>query len=189
MSNVHWCFSLTVSKLRSSVLDVRGVFSLLNALRCIRPGDKHTLVLAFSPCLEEKVGKQHEFIKIILVIVWMLSEYLTRSPTAVLQYCETLEVRSQKMTLRMTLCGEGVVPAVTCSHPGGVLDFGYVLESESITQVFKVSHQCTDGERTRRRSTRTRSWRCFCFLQIQDWKRMLTVDSGWLPGCYWGGCR
>ncbi|XP_030278233.1 cilia- and flagella-associated protein 74 isoform X3 [Sparus aurata] len=95
--------------LRSSVLDVRSVFSLLNALRCIRPGDKHTLVLAFSPCLEEK-------------------------------YCETLEVRSQKMTLRMTLCGEGVVPAVTCSHPGGVLDFGYVLESESITQVFKLQN-------------------------------------------------
>ncbi|XP_036960629.1 cilia- and flagella-associated protein 74 isoform X2 [Acanthopagrus latus] len=95
--------------LRSSVLDVHGVFSLLNALRCIRPGDKHTLVLAFSPCLEEK-------------------------------YCETLEVRSQKMTLRMTLRGAGVVPAVTCSHPGGVLDFGYVLEKESITQVFKLQN-------------------------------------------------
>lgn len=61
------------------------------------------------------------------------------------------------MTLRMTLRGAGVVPAVTCSHPGGVLDFGYVLEKESITQVFKVSHQCADGKRTRRRSTRTRS--------------------------------
>ncbi|XP_073326821.1 cilia- and flagella-associated protein 74 isoform X2 [Pagrus major] len=95
--------------LRSSVLDVHGAFSLLNALRCIKPGDKHTLVLAFSPCLEEK-------------------------------YCETLEVRSQKMTLRMTLCGEGVVPAVTCSHPGGVLDFGYVLERESTAQVFKLQN-------------------------------------------------
>lgn len=45
------------------MLDVHGVFSLLNALRCIRPGDKHTLVLAFSPCLEEKVGKQHGVFK------------------------------------------------------------------------------------------------------------------------------
>ncbi|KAF3860129.1 hypothetical protein F7725_000384 [Dissostichus mawsoni] len=72
-------FSLTVSKLRSSVLDVHGPFSLLNALRCIRPGEAHTLVLAFSPSLEKK-------------------------------FCETLEVRCQKMTLEMTLRGEGVLP-------------------------------------------------------------------------------
>ncbi|XP_070767007.1 cilia- and flagella-associated protein 74 [Enoplosus armatus] len=95
--------------LRSSVLDIHGPFSLLNALRCIRPGEKHTLVLAFSPSLEKK-------------------------------HCETLEVRSQKMTLEMTLCGEGVVPAVTSSHPGGLLDFGYVLEKESTSQVLKLQN-------------------------------------------------
>lgn len=43
-------------KLGSSVLDIQGAFSLLNALRRIRPGEKHTLVLAFSPSLEKKVG-------------------------------------------------------------------------------------------------------------------------------------
>ncbi|XP_051280852.1 cilia- and flagella-associated protein 74 isoform X4 [Dicentrarchus labrax] len=95
--------------LTSSVLDTHGPFSILNALRCIRPGENHTLVLAFSPSLEKK-------------------------------YCETLEVRSQKMTLEMTLCGEGVVPAVTCSHPGGLLDFGYVLEKESSSQVLKLQN-------------------------------------------------
>ncbi|XP_068589913.1 cilia- and flagella-associated protein 74 isoform X3 [Cebidichthys violaceus] len=95
--------------LRSSVLDVHGPFSLLNALRCIRPGEKHTLVLTFSPSLEKK-------------------------------YCEILEVCSQKMTLEMTLCGEGVVPAVTSSHPGGLLDFGYVLEKESTSQVLKLQN-------------------------------------------------
>ncbi|KAI3357114.1 hypothetical protein L3Q82_015582 [Scortum barcoo] len=95
--------------LKSSVLDTHGPFSLLNALRCIRPGEKHTLALAFSPSLEKK-------------------------------YCETLEVRSQKMTLQMTLRGEGVVPAVTSSHPGGLLDFGYVLEMESTSQVIKLQN-------------------------------------------------
>ncbi|KAL7399008.1 hypothetical protein ABVT39_018484 [Epinephelus coioides] len=95
--------------LRSSVLDIHGPFSLLNALRCIRPGEKHTLVLAFSPSLEKK-------------------------------YRETLEVRSQKMTLEMTLCGEGVIPAVTVSHPGGLLDFGYVFEKESTSQVLKLQN-------------------------------------------------
>lgn len=55
-STAHGCFSLTVYQLRSSVLDIQGAFSLLNALRCIRPGEKHTLVLAFSPSLEKKVG-------------------------------------------------------------------------------------------------------------------------------------
>ncbi|XP_034393240.1 cilia- and flagella-associated protein 74 [Cyclopterus lumpus] len=95
--------------LRSSVLDVHGPFSLLNALRCLRPGDKHTLVLAFSPSLEKK-------------------------------YCETLEVCSQKMTLEMTLCGEGVVLAITSSHPGGLLDFGYVLKMESASHVLKLQN-------------------------------------------------
>ncbi|XP_070696380.1 cilia- and flagella-associated protein 74 [Pempheris klunzingeri] len=95
--------------LRSSVLDIHGPFSLLNALRSIRPGGKHTLVLAFSPSLERK-------------------------------YCEPLEVCSQKMTLEMTLCGEGVVPAVTSSHPGGLLDFGFVLEKESTSQVLKLQN-------------------------------------------------
>lgn len=46
------------------------------------------------------------------------------------------------MTLEVTLRGEGVVPAVTSSHPGGLLDFGYVLEKESTSQVIKVSQQC-----------------------------------------------
>ncbi|XP_045912230.1 cilia- and flagella-associated protein 74 isoform X3 [Micropterus dolomieu] len=96
--------------LRSSVLDIHGPFSLLNALRCIRPGEKHTLALAFSPSLGKK-------------------------------YCETLEVHSQKMTLEMTLCGEGVVTAVTSSHPGGLLDFGYVLEKESTSQVLKLQNR------------------------------------------------
>lgn len=44
------------------------------------------------------------------------------------------------MSLALTLCGEGVVPAVTLSPPGGVLDFGYMLKNESISQVLKVSH-------------------------------------------------
>ncbi|XP_068454495.1 cilia- and flagella-associated protein 74 isoform X2 [Clinocottus analis] len=95
--------------LRSSVLGVHGPFSLLNALRSIRPGDKHTLVLAFSPLLEKK-------------------------------YCETLEVCSQKMTLEVTLCGEGVFPTVTSSHPGGLLDFGFVLEKQSTSQVLKLQN-------------------------------------------------
>ncbi|GLD45765.1 cilia- and flagella-associated protein 74 isoform X1, partial [Lates japonicus] len=95
--------------LRSSVLDIQGPFSLLNALRCLRPGEKHTLVLAFSPTLEKT-------------------------------YCETLEIQSQKMTLEVTLRGEGVVPAVTSSHPGGLLDFGYVLEKESTSQVIKLQN-------------------------------------------------
>lgn len=60
------------------------------------------------------------------------------------------------MTLEMTLSGQGVVPAVTSSHPGGLLDFGYVLEMESTSQVLKVSQQCANSKRTRRRTMRKR---------------------------------
>lgn len=51
-------FSLTFCKLRSSLLDIHGPFSLLNAMRGINPGEKHTFVLAFCPTLEKKVGQQ-----------------------------------------------------------------------------------------------------------------------------------
>ncbi|XP_056241792.1 cilia- and flagella-associated protein 74 isoform X1 [Seriola aureovittata] len=95
--------------LRSSVLDIHGPFNLLNALRSIRPGEKHTVVLAFSPTQEKT-------------------------------YCETLQIHDQKMTLEVTLCGEGVVPAVTSSPPGGLLDFGYVLVKESTSQVLKLQN-------------------------------------------------
>ncbi|XP_035761439.1 cilia- and flagella-associated protein 74 [Neolamprologus brichardi] len=95
--------------LSSSVFDVYSPFSLLNALRSIRPGEKHTLILAFSPTLGKKC-------------------------------CDMLEVRCQKMTLEMTLLGEGIVPAVTSSHNGDVLDFGYVLEKETASQVVKLQN-------------------------------------------------
>lgn len=55
------------------------------------------------------------------------------------QYCETLEVRSQKMNLEVTLCGEGALQAITCSLPGGILDFGYILPKDRTSQVFQVS--------------------------------------------------
>lgn len=42
------------------------------------------------------------------------------------------------MTLEVILRGEGVLPAVTCSHSAGILDFGHVLEKQSASQVLKV---------------------------------------------------
>ncbi|XP_077581620.1 cilia- and flagella-associated protein 74 [Stigmatopora nigra] len=99
-------------ELRSSLLDIYGPFLLLNALRAIGPGEKHTLALAFCPTLEKK-------------------------------YCETLEVRCHKMTLAVTLRGEGVVPAITFSHSGGLLDFGYVLEKECTSHVLKLQNSST----------------------------------------------
>ncbi|KAL1021090.1 hypothetical protein UPYG_G00008690 [Umbra pygmaea] len=42
-------------ELRSSVLDLSGPFSLLNALRCLGPGETHTLLVAFIPTS----GKQY----------------------------------------------------------------------------------------------------------------------------------
>ncbi|XP_049610848.1 cilia- and flagella-associated protein 74 isoform X2 [Syngnathus scovelli] len=61
-------------------------------------------------------------------------------PTLEKKYCEILEVRCQKMTLAVTLRGEGVVPAITSSHPGGLLDFDYVLEKESTSHVLKLQN-------------------------------------------------
>lgn len=181
------------------MLDIDGAFSLRNALRRIGPGEKQTLVLAFSPSLERKVANRS----------WITSNYLfslfqrdnfnivntdrcfNHLPPAVLQYCETLEVRCQKMTLKVTLCGKGVVPAVTSSHPGGLLDFGYVLEKESTSQVLKVSLQCVAGRRKARRCPSRWCCRHFVFFpcqQVQDWKSVLTTNMHWLTWCIEGDC-
>lgn len=45
------------------------------------------------------------------------------------------------MTLEFTLCGEGIDPLVTCTHEGRTMDFGYVLEKQSTSQVLTVMPQ------------------------------------------------
>uniref|UniRef100_A0A3P8YNH1 Cilia and flagella associated protein 74 n=1 Tax=Esox lucius TaxID=8010 RepID=A0A3P8YNH1_ESOLU len=99
--------SLAFAQLSSSVLDLSGPFSLLNALRPLSPGTTHKLLVSFAP-------------------------------TAGKQYRETMEIRCPKMTLDVTLCGVGVDPLVTSSHLGGLIDFGYVLQKESTSQVIKL---------------------------------------------------
>nr|XP_015822445.2 cilia- and flagella-associated protein 74 [Nothobranchius furzeri] len=96
--------------LRSSILDTTGPFSLVNALRCIHPGQTHTLVLAFSPTL----GKKHY---------------------------EILEIQSLKMDLEISLCGEGVLPEITSSHTGSLLDFGFVLEKETTSKCVQLQNK------------------------------------------------
>ncbi|XP_035998411.1 cilia- and flagella-associated protein 74 [Fundulus heteroclitus] len=95
--------------LRSSLLDIHGPFSLLNAMRGLSPGETHTLILAFSPTSEKKC-------------------------------CETLEVQTWKMVLEITLRGEGVLPVVTSSPTGDLLDFGYVLEKDSVSQQVQLAN-------------------------------------------------
>ncbi|KAG7472773.1 hypothetical protein MATL_G00112620 [Megalops atlanticus] len=65
---------------------------------------------------------------------------LSFTPSQSKKYRETLDIRCTKMTLRLTLWGVGVDPAVTCSHEGKVMNFGYVLEKESASQVFKLQN-------------------------------------------------
>ncbi|XP_053480675.1 cilia- and flagella-associated protein 74 isoform X3 [Ictalurus furcatus] len=99
-------------KLKSSLLDLNGPFTVLNAMRGVRPGETHTLLLAFKPALGKK-------------------------------YREILEVSCSKMTLEFTLCGEGIKPLVTCAHEGQILDFGYVLEKQSTSQVLTLQNSST----------------------------------------------
>ncbi|CAM9153718.1 unnamed protein product, partial [Lampetra planeri] len=65
---------------------------------------------------------------------------LAFTPALEKKYCEVLEVRCKRMNLELTLHGEGVIPSVTSSHPGGLFDFGYVLEKESSSQVVQLQN-------------------------------------------------
>ncbi|XP_066547117.1 cilia- and flagella-associated protein 74 [Amia ocellicauda] len=63
---------------------------------------------------------------------------LSFTPAKGKKYYETLEIRATTMTLRLNLSGVGLEPSVSCSVEGGILRFGYVIENESATQVFKL---------------------------------------------------
>ena len=54
------------------------------------------------------------------------------------QYREVMEILTHRMTMELRLCGEGIVPVITCSHQESLINFGYVLEKESATYSFKV---------------------------------------------------
>ncbi|XP_060787631.1 cilia- and flagella-associated protein 74 [Neoarius graeffei] len=99
-------------KLKSSLLDLNGPFSVLNAMRGIKPGETHTVLLAFMPALVKK-------------------------------YREILEVSCSKMTLAFTLCGEGTEPLITCTYEGRIMDFGYVLEKQSTSQILTLQNTST----------------------------------------------
>lgn len=55
------------------------------------------------------------------------------------QFFETLEIRSEKATLTLTLIGQGVTPSIICSVEGDVLNMGYVVAKETATATFKVT--------------------------------------------------
>ncbi|XP_061115099.1 cilia- and flagella-associated protein 74 [Conger conger] len=66
--------------------------------------------------------------------------FLSFCPASGRKYHETLDVSSPEMTLRLTLRGAGVDPAVSSSHRGEVMDLGYVLEKESATRAFQLQN-------------------------------------------------
>ncbi|KAL4646101.1 cilia- and flagella-associated protein 74 [Arapaima gigas] len=65
------------------------------------------------------------------------------TPRSTKEYYDTVEIRSKEMILHLLLLGVGVHPTVTCSQDGGLMDFGYVLEKESISQTFTLQNTCT----------------------------------------------
>ncbi|XP_044301249.1 cilia- and flagella-associated protein 74 [Varanus komodoensis] len=55
-------------------------------------------------------------------------------------FFETLEIKSEKATLTLTLIGQGVIPSITCSIEGDVFNMGYVVAKEMATATFKIEN-------------------------------------------------
>ncbi|XP_030641105.1 cilia- and flagella-associated protein 74 [Chanos chanos] len=68
---------------------------------------------------------------------------LAFTPAKGKKYRENLQLRCSKMNLELTLCGEGIEPIITCSHPGELMDFGFVLEKDICSQVFQLQNTCS----------------------------------------------
>ncbi|XP_074831693.1 cilia- and flagella-associated protein 74 [Carettochelys insculpta] len=58
-------------------------------------------------------------------------------------FFETLDIRSKKATLTLSIIGQGVAPSIACSVEGQVLNMGYVIAKEKITSTFKIQNTST----------------------------------------------
>ncbi|XP_032635957.1 cilia- and flagella-associated protein 74 isoform X3 [Chelonoidis abingdonii] len=58
-------------------------------------------------------------------------------------FFETLDIRSIKATLTLSIIGQGVAPSIACSVEGEVLDMGYVIAKEKVTSTFKIQNTST----------------------------------------------
>nr|XP_042708764.1 cilia- and flagella-associated protein 74 isoform X4 [Chrysemys picta bellii] len=58
-------------------------------------------------------------------------------------FFETLDIRSIKATLTLSIIGHGVAPSIACSVEGEVLDMGYVIAKEKVTSTFKIQNTST----------------------------------------------
>uniref|UniRef100_A0A8D0GUN6 Cilia and flagella associated protein 74 n=1 Tax=Sphenodon punctatus TaxID=8508 RepID=A0A8D0GUN6_SPHPU len=71
------------------------------------------------------------------------SLFLSFSPDESKMFFETLDIRSVKATLTLSVIGHGVAPSITCSVEGGVLNMGYVIAKEKATSTFKIQSTST----------------------------------------------
>ncbi|XP_043355849.1 cilia- and flagella-associated protein 74 isoform X5 [Dermochelys coriacea] len=58
-------------------------------------------------------------------------------------FFETLDIRTIKATLTLSIIGHGVAPSIACSVEGEVLDMGYVIAKEKVTSTFKIQNTST----------------------------------------------
>ncbi|XP_050787583.1 cilia- and flagella-associated protein 74 isoform X4 [Gopherus flavomarginatus] len=58
-------------------------------------------------------------------------------------FFETLDIRSIKGTLTLSIIGQGVAPSIACSVEGDMLDMGYVIAKEKVTSTFKIQNTST----------------------------------------------
>uniref|UniRef100_A0A452I6U3 Uncharacterized protein n=1 Tax=Gopherus agassizii TaxID=38772 RepID=A0A452I6U3_9SAUR len=58
-------------------------------------------------------------------------------------FFETLDIRSIKGTLTLSITGQGVAPSIACSVEGDMLDMGYVIAKEKVTSTFKIQNTST----------------------------------------------
>ncbi|XP_067423281.1 cilia- and flagella-associated protein 74 isoform X1 [Emydura macquarii macquarii] len=58
-------------------------------------------------------------------------------------FFETLDIRSIKATLTLSIIGHGLAPSIACSVEGEVLNMGYVIAKEKVTSTFKIQNTST----------------------------------------------
>ncbi|XP_010014079.1 PREDICTED: uncharacterized protein CFAP74, partial [Nestor notabilis] len=96
-----------------SVLNPSGPFLLVRAVRMLEPGENKPLIISFGPNKNKRTSSGQSF--------------------------ETLDIRTAKTNLTLTVAGRGVTPSVVCSVEE-VLNMGYVIAKEKVTSTFKIQN-------------------------------------------------
>ncbi|EMP25962.1 hypothetical protein UY3_16959 [Chelonia mydas] len=115
--------------------------TIMPSVGTVLPGKKCLIQVYFRPVLSEQLIREEAVQMLCRADAQRMM--LKKIRESEMQFFETLDIRSIKATLTLSITGHGVAPSIACSVEGEVLDMGYVIAKEKVTSTFKIQNTST----------------------------------------------